>query len=62
MDTYDRFCGPRSDEILMIQTYNVMQSNDDNKRSSEDVRWRSFHRWGTVKVKVLETNAPDDQI
>ncbi len=29
-----------------------------NKRSSEDVRWRSFLRWGTVKVKLLETNAP----
>ncbi len=30
----------------------------NNKRSSEDVRWRSFLRWGTVKVKLLETNAP----
>ncbi len=29
-----------------------------NKCSSEDVRWRSFLRWGTVKVKLLETNAP----
>ncbi len=29
-----------------------------NKRSSEDVRWRSFLRWGTVKVKHLETNVP----
>ncbi len=29
-----------------------------NKRSSEDVRWRSFLRWGTVKVKLLETNVP----
>ncbi len=29
-----------------------------HKRSSEDVRWRSFLRWGTVKVKLLETNVP----
>ncbi len=29
-----------------------------NKCSSKDVRWRSFLRWGTVKVKLLETNAP----
>ncbi len=26
----------------------------NNKLSSEDVRWRSFLRWGTVKVKLLK--------
>ncbi len=43
----------------MIQTYNAMLIERwRNKGSSEDVRWRSFLRWGTVKVKLLETNAP----
>ncbi len=37
----------------------IMQCNPVMiERSSEDVRWRSFLRWGTVKVKLLETNAP----
>ncbi len=42
----------------MMQCNPMLIERWRNKRSSEDVRWRSFLRWGTVKVKLLETNAP----
>ncbi len=57
-DTYDINISRHSISPI-IKTYNAMLIERwRNKRSSEDVRWRSFLRWGTVKVKLLETNAP----
>ncbi len=39
-----------------IMQWNPMMRDEEIK--SPQKMWRSFLRWGTVKVKLLETNAP----